>query len=220
MTRSTAGSSMASTSVPRTCRAPGSARSPPSGSTRTTSPRSTEPGVTEAARSGGRRLRRVRRARTHRVRSARSDIDAGPAGPDRGAVGLARLEASGIRRRLPSGSAVTADSARHLPAAPIAALDRGSRERWALGLQRSAGNRSTSRALARAAVQRDAGAASATDTPSAWDLGPNPYAIETPGGGAKRRELDANPYAGENDPVTLSNPRFAKVPQLGKIAGV
>src|SRR4029077_9339506 len=113
----------------------------------------------------------------------------------------------------PSGSAVTASSARHSPMAPIAALDRGSRERWALGLQRSAGNRSTARVLARAAVQRDDGAgtatATATDKPSAWDLGPNPYAIESPGGGAKRRELDANPYAEENDPVTLSNPRFA-----------
>jgi peptidoglycan hydrolase-like protein with peptidoglycan-binding domain len=106
--------------------------------------------------------------------------------------------------------------------APIAALDRGSRERWALGLQRTAGNGSTARALARAAVQRDDGGsatATATDKPSTWDLGPNPYAIETPGGGAKRRELDANPYAEENDPVTLTNPRFAKVPQLAKIAG-
>ena len=137
-------------------------------------------------------------------------------------MGLARLEASGIRRAPPSGSAVTASSVRLSPMAPFAALDRGSRERWALGLQRSAGNRSTARALARAAVQRDDGAGTATattDKPSAWDLGPNPYAIESPGGGAKRRELDANPYAEENDPVTLSNPRFAKVPQLAKIAG-
>jgi hypothetical protein len=119
--------------------------------------------------------------------------------------------------------ASSARDSRHSPTAPIANLDRGSRERWALGLQRSAGNRSTARALARAAVQRDDGGGSSTatptDKPSAWDLGPNPYAIESPGGGAKRRELDANPYAEENDPVTLSNPRFAKVPQLAKIAG-
>ena len=70
-----------------------------------------------------------------------------------------------------------------------------------------------------ATTARARATATATDKPSAWDLGPNPYAIESPGGGAKRRELDANPYAEENDPVTLSNPRFAKVPQLAKIAG-
>ena len=83
-----------------------------------------------------------------------------------------------------------------------------------MGVQRSAGNRST-RALAEAAagVQREE-AAGATS----WDLPPNPYAIETKGGGAKRRELDANPYQDENGPVTLSNPRFTKVTQLAKIA--
>ena len=127
------------------------------------------------------------------ARSARSDIDAGRAGPDRGGVGLARLEASGIPRVRPSGCSATAASQR-LPAssrAPVGWLDGGSRERWAMGVQRTASNRTT-QALAEAAVQRDA-AGAATQKPSAWDLGPNPYAIESPGGGAKRRELDANP---------------------------
>jgi peptidoglycan hydrolase-like protein with peptidoglycan-binding domain len=103
--------------------------------------------------------------------------------------------------------------------APVSWLDGGSRERWAMDVQRAAGNRST-RALAEAAamVQRDDAAGTATQKRSTWDLAPNPYAIETKGGGAKRRELDANPYEEENDPVTLSNPRFAKVTQLANIA--
>ena len=46
---------------------------------------------------------------------------------------------------------------------------------------------------------------------------PNPYAINQKGGGAVT-ELPANPYAVENDPVSLTNPRFVGEPRLEKIA--
>jgi peptidoglycan hydrolase-like protein with peptidoglycan-binding domain len=57
------------------------------------------------------------------------------------------------------------------------------------------------------------------DTPKAseWDIAPNPYATTQKGGGAKA-ELMGNPYAQENDPVTLANPRFKGEPRLEKIA--
>jgi peptidoglycan hydrolase-like protein with peptidoglycan-binding domain len=93
---------------------------------------------------------------------------------------------------------------------PVGRLDLGSRERLTIGLQRAAGNRATA-AFARRSVQRE-------DPPSEWDIGPNPYAVETPGGGAARPGLLANPYAEENDPVTLSNARFTDQPALERIA--
>jgi peptidoglycan hydrolase-like protein with peptidoglycan-binding domain len=161
-----------------------------------------------------------------RAMSARSDVDAGDAMANGSAVDLARLTASGIPRVAPHRPFAAAASVRTLapagdrqaapaPNAPITSFDAGSRERWAFGVQRAAGNRTT-RALAEAAIQRE-GEGASTGKPSAWDLGPNPYATETPGGGSKRT-LDANPYADENDPVTLSNPRFTAVPRLAKIA--
>jgi peptidoglycan hydrolase-like protein with peptidoglycan-binding domain len=88
----------------------------------------------------------------------------------------------------------------------VGGLDAGSRERWAVGLQRTAGNAAT-RSLVRR-LQRDG---AATEVP------PNPYVIEAPGGGA-RTELAANPYVGEDDPVTLTNPRFTGQPRLARIA--
>lgn len=94
-------------------------------------------------------------------------------------------------------------------------MDGGARQRYAVGLQRTAGNRAMSRVAGRAAaraVQRDAPAA------SEWDIAPNPYATTEKGGGAAT-ELPANPYAVEMDPVTLSNPRFVGEPRLEKIAG-
>ncbi|HEY4228048.1 MAG TPA: hypothetical protein VGM49_06900 [Candidatus Limnocylindrales bacterium] len=91
---------------------------------------------------------------------------------------------------------------------PIGRMDGGARERFALGLQRSAGNRAAG-GLARRTVQRD--------NPDTFDIGPNPYATEEKGGGAKT-ELPGNPYATENEPVTLSNPRFVGDGRLQKIA--
>lgn len=91
---------------------------------------------------------------------------------------------------------------------PIGRLDGAGRERFALGLQREAGNRAVGR-VARRIVQRD--------TPGTFDVAPNPYATTEKGGGAKT-ELPGNPYATESDPVTLSNPRFTGDPRLAKIA--
>jgi peptidoglycan hydrolase-like protein with peptidoglycan-binding domain len=99
------------------------------------------------------------------------------------------------------------DPSTSLAEATIGRLDAGSLRRLAIGLQRSAGNRATV-ALARRTLQRQGGAT---------ELAPNPYAIETPGGGT-RPELPANPYVGEDDPVTLSNARFTGQPRLARIA--
>jgi peptidoglycan hydrolase-like protein with peptidoglycan-binding domain len=93
-------------------------------------------------------------------------------------------------------------------ALPIRLMDGGARQRFALGLQREAGNRAMS-GVARRVVQRD--------NPDTFDIAPNPYATTEKGGGAKT-ELAGNPYATENDPVTLSNPRFTGDPRLAKIA--
>ena len=93
---------------------------------------------------------------------------------------------------------------------PIGRMDGGGRQRYALQLQRSIGNRELSR-LAGRQVQRD------TPTASEWDLGPNPYATTQKGGGAKT-ELAGNPYAVETEPVTLTNLRFIGEPRLEKIA--
>lgn len=92
--------------------------------------------------------------------------------------------------------------------APVGRLDAGARQRFALSLQRDAGNRAVSR-MARRVVQRD--------NPSTFDIAPNPYATTETGGGAKT-ELPGNPYATENEPVTLSNPRFTGDARLAKIA--
>src|SRR5205085_996466 len=89
-------------------------------------------------------------------------------------------------------------------------MDSGARERYALGLQRTAGNRAMAR-LPGLRVQRETPAA------SPWDIAPNPYAITEQGGGAKT-ELAGNPYATENDPINLSNPRFTGDSRLQKIA--
>ena len=138
-------------------------------------------------------------------------------------MGLARHEASAIRRAQPYQAPVAASadrpSAHAFRPAPVAWLDTGARQRWALGVQRAAGNRVT-QALVEQAIQREAPTAPGGTSGggvSSWDLGPNPYAIETRGGGATR-DLEANPYAQENDPITLSNPRFTAVPRLGRIA--
>jgi peptidoglycan hydrolase-like protein with peptidoglycan-binding domain len=63
--------------------------------------------------------------------------------------------------------------------------------------------------VARRVVQRD--------DPNTFDIAPNPYATTEKGGGAKT-ELPGNPYATENEPVTLSNPRFTGDARLAKIA--
>lgn len=93
---------------------------------------------------------------------------------------------------------------------PIALMDGATRQRYALDLQRTAGNGAL-RQVAAQSVQRD------TPKASEWDIAPNPYAISQKGGGAVT-ELAANPYAVENDPVTLTNPRFLGEPRLEKIA--
>ena len=85
-------------------------------------------------------------------------------------------------------------------------LDAGSRQRLSVDLQRSAGN-AAMQSLARRNVQREGDE----------DIPPNPYVVETPGGGA-RPELAANPYVEENDPVQLSNARFTGQPRLARIA--
>jgi peptidoglycan hydrolase-like protein with peptidoglycan-binding domain len=92
-------------------------------------------------------------------------------------------------------------------ALPVGLMDGGARERYALSLQRTAGNRAMTR-VARRTAQRE------VDT---GEVAPNPYATTEKGGGAKT-ELPANPYVGENDPVTLSNARFVGIPGLAKIA--
>lgn len=93
---------------------------------------------------------------------------------------------------------------------PVALMDRATRQRYALGVQRTAGNGAMSR-LAGRTIQRE------TPTASEWDIAPNPYATTEKGGGA-RTEIAGNPYVLENEPVTLSNPRFAGEPRLEKIA--
>lgn len=93
-------------------------------------------------------------------------------------------------------------------ALPIGLMDGAARQRYAAHLQRSAGNRAMS-SIARRVIQRE--------EPSVWDIAPNPYATTEKGGGATT-ELPGNPYAVENDPVTLSNPRFVGEPRLQKIA--
>lgn len=90
---------------------------------------------------------------------------------------------------------------------PFGSVDAGSRQGWTIHLQRTAGNRATTD-IVRRLLQRDAG-----DDP----IPPNPYVIETAGGGT-RPELPANPYVGENDPVTLTNPRFTGQARLARIA--
>lgn len=95
-------------------------------------------------------------------------------------------------------------------ALPLALMDGAARQRHALGVQRTAGNRAMTQEAGRA-VQRDANA------PDALDLAPNPYPTTEKGGGAVR-ELAGNPYASENDPVTLSNARFTGDARLQKIA--
>ena len=86
-------------------------------------------------------------------------------------------------------------------------MDGGTRQRYALDLQRTAGNQAVGN-VARAQVQR---------APSEWDIAPNPYATTERGGGAVA-ELAGNPYELEQSPVTLSNPRFKGEPGLEKIA--
>ena len=88
---------------------------------------------------------------------------------------------------------------------PFGRVDAGSRQGWTIHLQRTAGNRATTD-IVRRLLQRDAG-----DDP----IPPNPYVIETAGGGT-RPELPANPYVGENDPVTLTNPRFTGQTRLSR----
>lgn len=88
-------------------------------------------------------------------------------------------------------------------------MDAGVRERFSIGVQRSAGNRALGSAATRA-VQRQ-------PTGSEFDIGPNPYTTEAKGGGAVR-ELGANPYSNENDPFTLTNPRFMGQPRIERIA--
>jgi len=97
------------------------------------------------------------------------------------------------------------------PAMPIALMDGATRQRYAVSVQRTAGNKALSRLATAPPVQRD----EAEDRE--WAVGPNPYAITEKGGGAVR-QVGANPYAEENDPVTLSNPRFMGEPRLEKIA--
>ena len=96
------------------------------------------------------------------------------------------------------------------PQLPIALMDGATRQRYALGLQRTAGNGAMSEVAGRQ-VQRE------TPATSQWDVAPNPYATTEKGGGAVT-ELSGNPYATENAPVTLSNPRFVGEPRLEKIA--
>jgi peptidoglycan hydrolase-like protein with peptidoglycan-binding domain len=100
----------------------------------------------------------------------------------------------------------------HAPSVSPSRFDGGSRERWALDVQRTAGNQATGE-LARAAVQREGDEESAPDA----NRPPDPTVTITSGGGARRR-LDANPYQAEYDPVTLSNPRFSGNPKLVRIA--
>src|SRR6185369_6283758 len=90
-----------------------------------------------------------------------------------------------------------ADAEASSAALPIGQMDGGARQRFAAHLQRSVGNRAMS-GIARRVIQRE--------EPSVWDIAPNPYATTEKGGGATT-ELPGNPYAVENDPVTLSNPR-------------
>jgi peptidoglycan hydrolase-like protein with peptidoglycan-binding domain len=92
---------------------------------------------------------------------------------------------------------------------PIALMDGATRQRYALGVQRTAGNGAMGQ-VARRQVQRE-------PAPSEWDIAPNPYATTEKGGGAVT-ELAGNPYSLENDPVTLTNPRFVGEPRLEKIA--
>ena len=97
---------------------------------------------------------------------------------------------------------------------PVALMDGATRLRYALGLQRTAGNGAVSQVAGQQAsrqVQRE------TPQASVWDIGPNPYATTEKGGGAVT-ELAANPYAVENDPVTLTNPRFVGDARLQQIA--
>jgi len=125
------------------------------------------------------------------------------------AVDVARHSAQGPRAQPISG----------MPGTPAAfvdgRVDGGSRQRAVLHLQRAVGNRATGQLALQGQLplqRQPAGGA-----PSQWDLGPNPYAIESPGGGAKT-DLLANPYAEENDPITLSNPRFTGEARLRRIA--
>ena len=140
----------------------------------------------------------------------------------RSAVGLARLEASGIRRAPPSGSARTVASARHSPMPPIATLDRGSRERWALGLQRSAGNRSTTRALAQRRSSARRGRLRDGDRDrQAERLGPRTQPLRDRDA---RWWLEADPRRkslrrGERPGHASRTRGSPKVPQLAKIAG-
>lgn len=95
-------------------------------------------------------------------------------------------------------------------ALPVALMDGATRQRYALGVQRTAGNGAMSQVAGRQ-VQRE------TAETSQWDVAPNPYATTEKGGGAVT-ELGGNPYALENEPVTLTNSRFLGEPRLEKIA--
>jgi peptidoglycan hydrolase-like protein with peptidoglycan-binding domain len=120
---------------------------------------------------------------------------------------LAPRQPAALRRRAVPRSRTADDFDATLP---TALMDGAARQRYALGVQRTAGNRAMSH-VAHRNVQRQGPA------PSEWDIAPNPYAVTTPGGGAQS-ELAANPYATEQEPVTLSNPRFVGEPRLERIA--
>ena len=119
-----------------------------------------------------------------------------------------RRRSSAIPHLRPALSRVQRERAS--PELPIALMDGGARQRYALGVQRTAGNGAMSGVASRQ-VQREA------PTGSVWDIAPNPYATTEKGGGATT-ELAANPYAVENDPVTLTNARFVGDARLQQIA--
>jgi peptidoglycan hydrolase-like protein with peptidoglycan-binding domain len=96
-----------------------------------------------------------------------------------------------------------------LPGLPGSILDAGSRGRWADDLQKTAGNRAASELMA---LQREEDPSTAGSSG-----GDGEGVVSTPGGGA-RRQLDANPYSGEDDPVELANARFSGQPRLARIA--
>ena len=136
-----------------------------------------------------------------------------PALPARPAPGEAAPGYDGTWPGLEAGAWRTSDVAANPGGAAgdhvtnLANLDRSARERWAIGVQRTAGNAALRDLVART-VQRD----------GVDDIPPNPYVIETPGGGA-RTDIPANPYVDENAPVTLSNARFSGQARLLQIAG-
>lgn len=123
-----------------------------------------------------------------------------------------------LRRRAPLGQRarpveLQALRAQAAPQLPVALMDAGTRQRYAMSLQRTAGNAAIA-GLPEVRIQRQPPAPQAA---SKWDIAPNPYAVTEQGGGA-RQEVTGNPYATENEPVSLSNPRFVGDPRLQKIA--